>query len=92
MAGEDCRWPTILEEKARCRRGCHAPSRTMRVKQGKNTIPVRVAHGHQTWWRCSAAANAPPKVGGVTPDALEVGVSNKHPTTLLLSSVIPKIL
>ena len=37
------------------------------------------------------AAGAPPQVGGVTPRALEVGVS-KHPTALLLFSVLPKIL
>ena len=37
-------------------------------------------------------AGAPPQVGGVTPRALEVGVSKKHPTTLLLFYVLPKIL
>ena len=31
------------------------------------------------------AVDAPPQVGGVTPHALEVGVSKKHPMALLLS-------
>ena len=38
-------------------------------------------------------AGAPSQVGDVTPSALEVGVSKKHPTTSPISSlVIPKIL
>ena len=38
------------------------------------------------------AADAPPQVGSVTPCTLEVGVSKKHPTTLLIFSVHMKIL
>ena len=42
--------------------------------------------------RWSGMTYAPPQVGGVTLCALEVGVSKKHPTTLLLFYVLPKIL
>ena len=77
----------MLEEET-CRRSVrHAPSHAARVNQGKNTISACVAYA--LGFRLPGA---PPQVGGLTTRALEVGVSNKHPTTLLLFFVLPKIL
>ena len=67
---------------------------TTLVKQGKITVPALVAHALAFWPLdlVAVAADAPPQLGGVTPHALEVGVSKKHSTTLLLFYVLPKIL
>ena len=102
MAGEDCRQPAMLEEESRRRRVCHTPSRTAHVKQGKITVLTHMAHALgfrprdlvavvDGGRRRSATVGAPPQVGSVTPSALKVGVSKKHPTALLLFSVLLKI-
>ena len=46
--------------------------------------------GHRTWWQCSSVADAPPKVGGVIPRALEVCASKHTSTTLPVLSKIPQ--
>ena len=83
----------MLDEEAHRLSVCHAqPTHSTCETRQNHSID---ACAHALGFRPQdlvAVVSAPPQVGSVTPRALEVGVSKKHPTTLVLFSVLPKIL